>query len=781
MTSFQQPIGPKSDLAELEYIAALHQTCFPDLRKDCSISSTDVLLFLSPRYGLKIDEECALDVIRGLGGKIPGRTPSLEDKDSDVKESLSLNHGDSNIEDCNGIVNGSSSNSITTMKSAQDSSEEYLDLIEWFSALLIPTLIKATQESPNTGDRWNSEIVRMQEEVSSNIDFLDLFHNNPTIVWKKYQLKLEIKSLKEKLTLLVDHDLVEYVRRILINSTKRNHTGPLILNESLVQELLRECGEIDSANDEELVAEMVECGRAAGPGRFRNKALIFDSDAFCSVLTTDILAWNCGIEDKLSTPFFDVYGCDPKSYRNTMIDDNSDEEQERQNHDFEDQHTDRVPGSEKGNETSDNRDENQEFNWWPSIFSTVPSIDSVVDTHQSILFTMAVWAYFIFSVGVYMTFINATNYDIFHCGGSFECVLINRIWTWFSLGFLLTIGGLIIMIPISIANDPYKVTWQSAAISAGALMVFTIVPYLFIVESYKSGIPHGEFGEETNLDRTVLSGWFQVAIDIYLAYGLLLLIFIPKHVAGHHCSQSDSSLRNPIRRQFLSTDLKRSSATKRAATRKINSMLQNAKLLHMQCGDQCDRQGVIAKYLTCVDRYSDAGGVLWSFRMLLTDKLLCEHGVWIQSTLAVAQEGQVLVFVLLITILLYETAYFAEYTENLISEVETTRNNDFVKDLVLWYIPRSDVIRKSSYVGIAFATSVGIVLIVLYLPSTVSTVLKLRSGALPSMDDEFFTKKYRYSADTTYYNLGKFILKFLIVHTRDDNGRLTIPIPFFSP
>ena len=91
MTSFQQPIGPKSDLAELEYIAALHQTCFPDLRKDCSISSSDVLLFLSSRYGLKIDEECALDVIRGLGGKMPGRTPSVGDKECDVKESLSLN------------------------------------------------------------------------------------------------------------------------------------------------------------------------------------------------------------------------------------------------------------------------------------------------------------------------------------------------------------------------------------------------------------------------------------------------------------------------------------------------------------------------------------------------------------------------------------------------------------------------------------------------------------------------------------------------------------------
>lgn len=34
--SFERPIGAPADLKELEYIAALHQTCFPN-RRDGSI------------------------------------------------------------------------------------------------------------------------------------------------------------------------------------------------------------------------------------------------------------------------------------------------------------------------------------------------------------------------------------------------------------------------------------------------------------------------------------------------------------------------------------------------------------------------------------------------------------------------------------------------------------------------------------------------------------------------------------------------------------------------
>ena len=755
MTSFQQPIGPKADLAELEFIAALHQTCFPDLRKDCSISSADVLLFLRSRYGLKLDQDRAFDIILGLGGKMPDKVLSAAEV-TDEEENIALEQDNSeHVEnEYRDHYNPFSSSASSILSSPQGDSEKYLDLVQWVSVLLIPTFIKANQESIYDRDRLNSEIVRVQREIDSKGDTINIFDALES-VWKQQQLKRELGSLREKQSLLVDHCLVENVRRALVDFIQEGQTQPLLLNENFVKALLREYGEDASANDSELVAQMVEC--ATIPGNLLNDTVIFDAHAFAAALTSDVLLWECGIEDKLSTPFFDVHGFDPLSplcHPNVLLGESEDgqerhapitgDQQVGDTFVIEDHVSDEVP------ESSDNE---ESYDW--NILSTGPSIDSVVDTHQSILFLMAVWAYFIFSVSVYMTFINATNYDIFDCGQGFECILVNRIWTWFSLGLLLTVGGMIIMIPISLANDPYRFTWQSAVVSASALLMFTIVPHAFI-ESFKGDVPHGDDGQYTNLDRIVSSKWFQVAIDTYLAYGLVLLIFIPKHVISHHCSLDDQRSPGIIGRRFLSSDLIRSAGTKRAATRKINSLLDNAKTLHLECKDQGGRQSVMARYLIHEDNYQDAGGVIWSFVMLLSNRLVEEHGVWIHSTLAVAQEGQILVFIFLITILMYETNIMAEYAEATIADVEASEIS-FATDLILWYIPRGAVIRKSSYVGISFAIGVGIVLIVLYLPSTVSTILKLRCGALTSINDKHFAK-YRWSADTTYYNLGELYL-----------------------
>jgi len=54
-------------VSELEYIAALHQTC-PLLRKDATISSLDIVRFLKSRCGLCVPDEEGIRIVRGLGG-----------------------------------------------------------------------------------------------------------------------------------------------------------------------------------------------------------------------------------------------------------------------------------------------------------------------------------------------------------------------------------------------------------------------------------------------------------------------------------------------------------------------------------------------------------------------------------------------------------------------------------------------------------------------------------------------------------------------------------------
>lgn len=52
MTSFNRPVGAPFDVKELEYIAALHQSCIPRTRRNGTVSSIDILRFFRSRFGL---------------------------------------------------------------------------------------------------------------------------------------------------------------------------------------------------------------------------------------------------------------------------------------------------------------------------------------------------------------------------------------------------------------------------------------------------------------------------------------------------------------------------------------------------------------------------------------------------------------------------------------------------------------------------------------------------------------------------------------------------------
>lgn len=69
MVQFERPVGAWADVAELEYVAAMHQTCTPELRRDGSIYAIDIVHFLSSRYGIRVSvEEVQETILKGLGG-----------------------------------------------------------------------------------------------------------------------------------------------------------------------------------------------------------------------------------------------------------------------------------------------------------------------------------------------------------------------------------------------------------------------------------------------------------------------------------------------------------------------------------------------------------------------------------------------------------------------------------------------------------------------------------------------------------------------------------------
>lgn len=106
---FERPVGASADLKELEYIAALHQTCPNELRQNASINAADIRLFLRSRYGILVDEEeLRKTVISGLGGG--------------------------------------------------ESDEEIIDLMEVVCILLIPTILKAARVETDEDSPLSQEL-----------------------------------------------------------------------------------------------------------------------------------------------------------------------------------------------------------------------------------------------------------------------------------------------------------------------------------------------------------------------------------------------------------------------------------------------------------------------------------------------------------------------------------------------------------------------------------------------------------------------------------------------
>ena len=94
-STFTRTVGAAADVKELEYIAALMQTCLPETRSNGTVGSLDIQRLLKSRYGLtKLTHEECIQMTRGLGGCLGAveRKPSSSSRLSPVSDSDSIKH-----------------------------------------------------------------------------------------------------------------------------------------------------------------------------------------------------------------------------------------------------------------------------------------------------------------------------------------------------------------------------------------------------------------------------------------------------------------------------------------------------------------------------------------------------------------------------------------------------------------------------------------------------------------------------------------------------------------
>lgn len=694
--SFPLPVGAKSDVKELEYISALHQTCLPNLRKNATISMDDIQLYLQSRYGLQLNNSDVLDIVNGLGGT---SNSSCIDEESDTG-------CDKEKSDCEQSSNNG--NDILDV----NKNCKYLDLVELVAALIIPTLIRSAKTLETKSNKMSNSDSQDEKEGLSSKPKYDAEH------------------------LIYDYIIGNVLQIIqsLSPSVAANSMTELLLTRESLKEVLVSVGETKAAGNNELIDQMIACA-SDNTNTLTRGSFLFDELSFARALTSDILQWENAMEDNLSTSFYDVFGCDPveMNHNESFTDINVNEENKCD-----------IEAVDAKSDLPVHH-EYEKF----QIQSTCPSIDYVIDSFYSLFFVIALWIFYMFSAGVYVTILNMTSFNVVNCGQSFGCELLNRIWSWASFALILIVAGMIIIVPISIANDPYQVRWKWSIFSGSILIVYSILPFVLYAT-----------------ENDILKSWgFDITTKVYLGFGIFLLIFIPFNLISSCWDSpgSESSSRELGTSCWrLSNNLLTSTAIKCAATTKINTMLQNAYKLHKFSDDEDGEtiHNLINHYLIKEDEYFQCGGLFWSWKQLLQqNNLLREHGILLHARLLIGQQGQVLTFILFIWFMIYETEIIASDADDNITQVQSLPNS-VARDQLLRYLPPGRIIRTSLYIGTTIGAIIGILLIALYLPSTVNTILKLRCGILPSLHDVHM-KKYRYSADTIYYNVSNMIFGLL--------------------
>ena len=90
------------------------------------------------------------------------------------------------------------------------------------------------------------------------------------------------------------------------------------------------------------------------------------------------------------------------------------------------------------------------------------------------------------------------------------------------LALILCASGIIIIAPISMANDPYNRSWKKTSLSILWLLFITLTTF-FAIFFYEKGIPHDESGILNDLERLVQGFYFQLGVRVYLVFGLVLV------------------------------------------------------------------------------------------------------------------------------------------------------------------------------------------------------------------------------------------------------------------
>jgi len=591
---FDRPIGSAADAAELEYISALMQTKVGHLRLDGSIRSEDIVLFLSSRYGIRVSsEEVRKTIMTGMGG-------------------------------------------------GGDRDNACIDLMELVGCLLIPTLIKAAHPCYRTSvggvdaaviaGRYHGETeADGRTIIGSTCTTLHFDHNSdPTndtnndlsrdlerhIPSTKADAEIDEEPGQQPLPLQPHPDLLLYVLKMILHDVTGD-SSPKPLNTKLIRDIFLSYGEVELANDEVLLQDMLKA--ATGCADVDGREILLDIDAFARALTDDVKLYNIQSEVSQTTNYFDVFNTHQSTHK-----------------------VDAEPDLERNDGSNAERPDVRVV----KKKGTAAALDMTAGTFRSKLLLVILWVGLVVSYFAYYYDDTANLYDdcqkvdIEHGPSSteaFSCRLSASIVRWFVIFYSAGMYGLGFVGLGSLGNaiEPqgraaYILPW------VGIFFIISFTTTSFIDERR----PDADAEDHLLYEVTLLVGYTAVAVKLYDFIAL--------------CIPSDILKKKKRLRQFFTPlSFKTESALKQAAAFKMNKLVRNA--LDLQRENETESvvdthygQALLA-YAKLGEKSEHIGGLKWAWQQIRTGDLFKKEGVWLSARLLAGNVSIILASIWVLT------------------------------------------------------------------------------------------------------------------------------------
>ena len=227
-----------------------------------------------------------------------------------------------------------------------------------------------------------------------------------------------------------------------------------------------------------------------------------------------------------------------------------------------------------------------------------------------------------------------------------------------------SIGGISIIAPVSLGNHQFVGLARLIAIASVSLILLISLPLFGIIYVDYTGNSISEFWR-TELEKPE----YRSALIVFLVSGALLGLEIFLGGVAGKIPRALVRRFAILRCLFLPSDIRRSSSIKRAATHKINALIENAHKIHRHAHRETRGRNTSNIAMLSFHLYGEkkegCGGFLWTmWRTLWNDQIVTKEGVWIHSKLAVGQCLQVVLTAILVYFWMYGTEEVARSVEN---------------------------------------------------------------------------------------------------------------------